>query len=404
MMRVVWWLSLENLIYSTVFFLPLYLIRFSIFGVPTNILEIFIAVIFVWRTLSVRSEKLEAKSFSLKFKIIFFLFILILIGFLTSALANDNLQAGLGIIKGWIIFPFIFFTVIYNHLSKDKILNVYWVFYISSFFVAAIALAYRFLGEVTYDGRLEAFFNSPNYLAMYLVPGIIMSTLLLERLSFWKNSWRNAWLGSLLVMLFALYSTYSYTAWMALIISLILTELIKYKKKRSSLIFVFILIAIALFLAQLENDKFSQLISLNERSSLASRIMIWKSAGKILQDNWFWGIGPGNFQRLYLEYQKYFSPYLEWAVPHPHNVLLSWWLYGGMTGLLGFFGLIGVFFRETFRKIKQETSRRDVSAMNVLYVSLGIMFYILIHGLTDTTIFKNDLAVIFWLCFLALKD
>lgn len=34
--------------------------------------------------------------------------------------------------------------------------------------------------------------------------------------------------------------------------------------------------------------------------------------------------------------------------------------------------------------------------------SLGIMFYFLLHGLVDTTYFKNDLAVIFWLNFMML--
>jgi len=34
---------------------------------------------------------------------------------------------------------------------------------------------------------------------------------------------------------------------------------------------------------------------------------------------------------------------------------------------------------------------------------LGVMLYVLVHGIFDTTYFKNDLAVVFWLNFLALK-
>jgi hypothetical protein len=49
-----------------------------------------------------------------------------------------------------------------------------------------------------------------------------------------------------------------------------------------------------------------------------------------------------------------------------------------------------------FLKIKEKKEPLALMAM-------GIMMVILIHGLFDTTYFKNDLAVIFWLNFLALR-
>ena len=118
--------------------------------------------------------------------------------------------------------------------------------------------------------------------------------------------------------------------------------------------------------------------------------MIWRSAGRLIEDNWLWGIGAGNFQEKYLVYQKYFTPYLEWAVPHPHSLYLSIWLYGGALGLAGFVGLIFFWFRSFWRLQKNP---------NLRFIGLGIMFYILLHGIVDTTYFKNDLAVVFWLLF-----
>ena len=118
--------------------------------------------------------------------------------------------------------------------------------------------------------------------------------------------------------------------------------------------------------------------------------MIWHSAEKILESNWFLGIGAGNFQKEYLAYQKYFPPYLEWAVPHPHNVYLAFWLYGGIFGLLGFLSLVYFWFYCLSKSQKNP---------NLKLIGLGIMGYILVHGLVDTTYFKNDLAVIFWLLF-----
>jgi O-antigen ligase len=117
--------------------------------------------------------------------------------------------------------------------------------------------------------------------------------------------------------------------------------------------------------------------------------MIWQSAGKILEDNPTWGIGPGNFQEKYLEYQKYYPPYLEWAVPHPHNLYLAFYLYSGILGLAAF--LLSIFF--WLKKIMAQKKEATV------LVALGIIAYFLLHGMVDTTYFKNDLAVIFWLAF-----
>ena len=72
--------------------------------------------------------------------------------------------------------------------------------------------------------------------------------------------------------------------------------------------------------------------------------MIWKSAGLMIKNNPLFGIGPGNFQEKYMEYQKYFPPYLEWAVPQPHNIFLAFWLESGLIGLAGFILLLLYFF------------------------------------------------------------
>ena len=124
--------------------------------------------------------------------------------------------------------------------------------------------------------------------------------------------------------------------------------------------------------------------------------MIWQASKKMIENNFVFGIGPGNFQKTYLEYQKFYPPYLEWAVPHPNNLYLAWWLYGGILGVVGFLGLVFFFLRDVLEKSKKEPRQ-------VLFVALGIMLVILSHGIFDTTYFKNDLAIIFWLNFLVLK-
>ena len=146
--------------------------------------------------------------------------------------------------------------------------------------------------------------------------------------------------------------------------------------------------------------KFSDLVNFSERSSLSSRMMIWRSSLKIASDHWLWGIGPGNFQNKYLQYQQYFPPYLEWAVPQPHNLFLAFYL---QTGLIGFLGFILLLILWIFQKIKILVFSKDYLNAHLTKILLALITYTLFHGLFDTPYWKNDLALIFWII-IFLKD
>ena len=314
-------------------------------------------------------------------------------GLFLSVFFNDNLKAGLGIIKGWFIFP-LALALMAVDLFRDKKSRALGFFYGSAVGVAFLALAGYFLGQMTYDGRLRGIFNSPNYLAMYLSPAILIGLTLAQNKNVkiktenYNLSIKSFYGLSLVMMLGVLYLTYSYAAWIALALTMVIIFILN-KKFAVKLAFLVLLLLGALFYFQADKSKWADFVSLNERSSLASRSMIWQSAGKLIQDNPFWGVGSGNFQEKYLEYQKYFPPYLEWAVPHPHNLYLAFYLYAGITGLLAFLLLIFLWMKKIILQ-KKET---------IAIIALGIIIYFLLHGLVDTTYFKNDLAVIFWLAF-----
>ena len=114
--------------------------------------------------------------------------------------------------------------------------------------------------------------------------------------------------------------------------------------------------------------------------------MIWKSAFYIIKDHPIIGIGPGMFQKYYLDYQKFFPPYLDWAVPYPHNIFLAFLSQAGVFGFISFLWLIILFFKNTLLK----------NAPYFTYIS-GAMIYILSHGLVDTLYWKNDLCIMFWI-------
>jgi len=250
---------------------------------------------------------------------------------------------------------------------------------LSGVFVSLIALYYWLSNNLTYDGRLQAFYLSPNYLAMYLSPILILSLCLY---SFVKNKILKILLiASSLLLLLVLYLTYSYGAWLGLLFALIFI-LIQKKDKKIALVFLFLFILI--FVLQIPSQKFQGFMDFSY-PSLESRLVIWQSSWEIIKDNSLIGIGPGMFQEYYLTYQDKFAFYPEWAVPQPHNLFFAFWLQAGLLGLIGFVWLLISFFKKI--EPKQILSS----------ILMGTMIYILIHGLVDTTYWKNDLSIIFWL-------
>lgn len=383
-------LTTNNLFLLTIFCMPLYLVRISILGLPTNVFELLaMLAIIVW---TVEEKNLYSKKLKEIPVLLLISILLILSGILLSILFNDAYRAGFGILKSWFFLPLIFSYALYAKTeSKEFIEKMFLTIFLSSAFVGFSAIIYKLLGVLTYDGRLSAFYLSPNHLAMYLTPGIFFGAYFLIK-KFSKDFFLYSTL--LLFLIIPLFFTYSYGAWLAVFISLFVTTLVLLPKKKLILIGLFIAVILMFVLSQAGTQKFSDLANFSERSSLASRTMIWKSAFLMIEQNPILGIGPGNFQAKYLENQKYFPPYLEWAVPEPHNIFLAFWTQTGLLGIAGFLLLLFFIFRSLFIIIK---NKKDAFLAAPL---LGFFICTVLHGLIDTPYWKNDLSFLFWICVL----
>lgn len=391
-------------IYLIIFSLPAYLLRLNVFGIPFTALEILIYALFVaW--LIKNPPFFFPKKFKEYFrgnfynKILITGIFLLLLGAAASAIFSSDLKTSFGILKGWFFVPLLFFIVLVSSIgSYQQTINLLKSFFVSGIAVAIISLIYFFSpssGGLSYDGRLLGFYLSPNHLAMYLAPALIIGVFLFccPRIS---GAEKIFLLAALPVIFIPFYLTYSYAAWTALAFSFFLLLYLLVKKlplgKKFLLLAACGLIFLAVAFGQTNTDKFKNLKNLSYRSSLNSRLMIWRAAWLIGKDHPLLGIGPGNFQKYYLDYQSRVlktDPYLEWAVPQPHNIFLAFWLETGVLGLAGFILLLFWFFGaglDNFRKNK------PLSAF-----LFSLMAYTLIHGLVDTTYWKNDLSVIFWI-------
>ncbi|MFA6284983.1 MAG: O-antigen ligase family protein [Parcubacteria group bacterium] len=347
-----------------------------------NILEFLIGIIFlIWIFSKEKKLSLRATRYSLPVA-------LILLGLALSVIANKNYLVGLGAMKGWFVFPIVFGIIFFEALKKDEsfLKKSLLALFFSGVAVSIVGIVYKFLENLTYDGRLKIFWDSPNQLAMFLaIPFLIGLFFVLREKEISKK--RFYILGLSLVGL-SLYYSFSYGAWLAITVAIIVFFWLKYRSIAQKRYVAIFLVFLLFFLGWASFSKLKNIQNLGERSSLASRFVIWKSAGLMIKNNSLFGVGAGNFQNKYLEYQKYFPPYLEWSAPQPHNIFLAFWLESGLAGLVGFIILLFYFFRDNKKAI---INNRD---FGILF--FGIMAYILVHGLIDTTYWRNDLAVVFW--------
>lgn len=370
---------------AAVFLMPTYLIRLKIGPWPSNLWEILILVALLANLLGRRDLWTQIRRAWPKH--ITLAILALLAGLGLSAAANGFAPASLGIIRGWFLAPLVLGSLAIVGKKSCPLMALF----LSEFGVGLMALTAWLQHDLTYDGRLSSIYLSPNHLAMYLAPGVFIGWHFLKKSS--DRSRRTFFAAALIVILTALYLTYSYAAWLAILAGWIIAEAVFSGRKIDRKLLLAIFIGAALILSQAGNPKFKNILDGFSHSSWQSRLVIWESAWKIGSDHWLLGIGAGNFQEQYLAYQQYFPPYPEWAVPQPHNLYLAFWLQSGLLGLAAFVFLIIHWLNRIIRMRYEKTGPESLAL-------IGIVLYLLIHGLVDTTYWKNDLAGVFWIVLL----
>lgn len=390
-------INLETFFLGLVFLLfPIAHFKVTLFGLPLYLSEIPLLMATVFFFFKLQKEKIQWREEWEKNKIFLLGAFLFLFGATLSYLMNEKTLTGLGILKSFFFLPVVLSLLLAVTIKKrEEVSFILWLWLAGLAITAWKSLIFFINGWLTYDGRLAGIYESPNYLAMLLAPGILLTLyffLMTER-----KILKLGHIFFLIILALALFFTRSYGA----ITSIFVSTLIFLWLSRGTLswsmkkiFFISLLFLVGLFAFVLPTQKFQELVHGNERSSLASREMIWKSAIKIAEDNFLFGIGPGNFQAKYLEYQKYFPPYLGWAVPQPHNLYLSLLLQTGILGLAGFLLVLFTILKKWRARWKQKDLSREERLLGTLLYSL-LVFY-LVYGLIDTPYFKNDLAFACW--------
>ena len=393
------------LIITTLLATPLYMVRFSIFGTPTNLLDILLIVTICANLWYFRHQlKLPNLKSSLTIACA-----LILFGAIITTFNAGNPASTWGIIKSWLLLPILFGYVLHLALRNNllQIAQIVYALILGALIIATGALVYDALGIVTYDNRLRGWYLSPNQLAMIVAPALTLTAILLydkwQKIKKLKSSFAQNYLiwtliGSVVVFSWTLWRTQSLGGILAVVTSLTalftwhnLRKLHKTHNLRK--LFLGLLLALLMLAPIALLPKITETLTNFERSPIASLLMIWRTATDIIHDNPLIGIGAGQFQIHYLNYQQFYPPYLEWAVPEPHNLILAIWLSTGLTGLIGFCAILILTIHKLGKNIRITSNN---SANQIISIALlTAIITIIIHGTVDTPIFKNDLALIF---------
>lgn len=393
-------------------FLPFYFIRFNIFEKGSvNLLDLALIVFLAGFGLCLFDKKFRNEFGKYCWAMRGFIApaALIILGcFLSYAMALGEYEwtRGIGVMKSFYVLPFLFALAGGFFWSRNEklFLRFLGIYFFTSSVIAVWGVAAILGGNLTYDGRLTLGQWSPNQLAIYLAPGLLLAWFFLK-----KTRKNKGWLFFLLIALTAahfacIYTTKSLGSWLGLLGAggfLFAAGQFKpggrfdCREKIFLWVLGFWFIALAgIFLTGpgIKKMDYSPFVSHN---SLDSRLVIYMSSLKIIRDNWLWGIGPGNFLQAYLDYQKFFPPYPQWAVPHAHNLLLNFWLEAGLAGVAGFFWLFFRLIRACSFLGGQKAGKIRKADRSVTLAG-SIIIYFLAHGIFDTTFWRNDFSLMFF--------
>lgn len=363
----------------TVFLLPIYLVRFSLGGIPTNLFELLIGITFLIGLLRADIRSQWKNILGNLPAYVYVLVVLSAIALTISTLVSPHLETSLGILKSWIIFPAILAWQVY------VMANVHRKFtqtIINTLIASGTAISLVSLLYLSSQDRLYGFYDVPNSLALLLAPILILATTL------WVKTRSKALFVSIVIMGASLLLTQSLGAVIAVIGALIVFVALKYRQAHS----VALIGAIIIILGFIFTPKISYL--LKPESSAAVRLQLWSISQELIKEHPLVGVGLGTFEPAYQEklHQRFIQadmhnsprPIPEFVFRDPHNWIFSFWLNTGLLGLALFITINAV------AVWKALSSKKNVKS-NILGFAL---ITILLFGLVDTIFWKNDLAAL----------
>ncbi len=256
----------------------------------------------------------------------------------------------------------------------------------------ALLLNSSYVRDILLAKRAIATFPSPNIFGSYLIMMVFLSLTCIP-----PRRWG---FGSTLLtipriipslsrenptyavgVVIALILTKSLGAWLSIIVCLIILFFISYNTLRNKkIILITSGLCIAFILLFITLNRWERLMNLdNPQNSITQRINYWRTAIAVIKDHPILGVGPGNFQEVFLKYKVGLSTNTRYA----HNIFLHMWAETGILGFTGIFFFIFSLLQKGFQNNKQKL------------IFLAITVFVL-HNLIDNSFFIPETGLLWW--------
>lgn len=394
--------------------LPLYILRWDILTLPTTLLENILLAFFLARLiwLITTSNNIPLKNYLPTQKALLTLSLLLLVIALFQSLISPNQTAALGIFKAYFLEPIILFFSLLTlpQLSTKGLKNLLTGLLISMIWLSTIGLSQIIFNWGLEKSalnhapwRIEAIYNTPNALSLYLGP-LLFFFFSLHQSSLNLKNYLNLPLPytiktkhlltlTLTISLLAVILTFSRGAWLALILSLITKAFLTYQKKTVITTTILSLLTLSLLFTLLPNFRnllqTPQTTSQNWTQGDAStnlRLIMYQNTWEIIQKSPLTGSKMAGFSTAYKQFEAVETPL------YPHNFWLASWVELGLLGLLTLNSIIILTLLKLYQYQKNSNHYKNLAQSIILYFNVFI-----IHGLVDVPYFKNDLATLFWI-------
>lgn len=381
--------------------IPFYLVRFQLFSIPTTLFEIILYFVFLYFLLS---KEIKVNNIP---KVILFGILLWLIGSAIGVYLAENKIQALGIFKGYILDPIILLFVLLidakssRQDTKTFVLQSMKSLVVIAGLISLASLIAYFAGQgVAKDFRLLGIYAldpgaSPNYLALFLAP-ILPLNIYLFLIA--QDKFDKLYLLMVLTLSFlGLFLTRSRAGLASGIFGMLFLAIYYLKAKKTISLSIFKTALIVLWVGALSGLIFFSKGNLSPEmksgrvaSSNNIRLEIWKTTlMEIIPSSPIFGVGLGNYQNYFTNLTKgrpNFGEYIAPLAVTPHNLFLSVWVNLSLFGLAGLLLMIYGFIRMVHK------------AKHLQTIALTSSFSVIIlHGMVDTPILKNDLGVLFFL-------
>lgn len=389
---------MEYLPALTLFLAPTYVIRFNFFGLPANLLMLWVPLVWVifaiWIFSTRRLRDFRQSIVSIDRRLLWLIGIFFIVG--TVALFIGGVaQAKLGQYIVWFVEPLSMFFIARFLVQKFPAAKVYFVSAIYFFlFVSGVyALVQYFTlhglppawwGNSDEPKRALSFFAHPNDYALFIAP--LLAFLLpdvFSRIRNFRQPANSAVIFAWIVGAIGLLFSFSRGGWLGLAAALVVFVLVSGNKKIAQTTVAAVLV-IGIFIALVPNLRYRVILPFyGERSSVA-RLALWRTGWHMVKDNPVLGKGLLGADHNWDRYAV--DPPLG-HYPFPHNIFLDFWIDTGLLGLISFVALAVYGLRHGFKR------RSNIYAFGLMLFLIAL----LVHGQIDNPYFKNDLALVLWL-------